>query len=898
MRNLTKTLAVFSILAPASAHPLGIGDIKLHSALNQNLNAEIGLVLSGEKPSDIRVNLAPPDKFNEAGVPWSYFLSKIRFETLVKPNGSVIIKLTSNEALKEPFLDLLLEVSWPKGNLYREFTVLVDPPAVYKQATIPVLTSPERYPPNEQQDQFTPYQRPATTRKTQTHFTRDGEYGPTRKKDTLWKVAAAVRHDDDVSIEQMMIALYQENPRAFYQENVNALLAGKTLKVPGREAILKWSRKQALAEFNRQTIAWKNRLSSAPTETNPVNETKLDNQLKLVAPVEATVSKNADIAPGNEQVEAANAGFDKSARAISNADEAIQSKIAVLEKQLAAMQQIIVLKDQQLAALQNQNGPVRDRPVQTEPAAQDNQQPQTAPVTQEPPIKPENVALEPSNKPEPVVKAQPVESPTPPAHPVQEKPIAPGPSIGEAVKPVIKSKPAIPSSQPSIQAEAENSSNFYYPALSGIVATTLTLLGWLWWRKRKVEEETNSESMFASSSMGKAFGVNKMAHDSTINNVINSASAESSFLSEFTANDFDTFDIDQGEIDPISEADVYLAYGRYQQAEELVRHAINDFPERNDCKLKLLEIFHVTENKKAFETYAAKLAESGKKDDLPFWAKVTDMAHQIIPDSNLFSAAAASFDPATNASPDAATVNLEKRDTPFKGAEKPDQLDYPAAEDSISPDFHQETDNVLDFDLTSFTAKEDIIEGDQKNNTSIDFDSNLLPVDNAAIKATEDDLSLAEDNIVNFNFNALADNNSHIADDLRNNESIEFNISSDVAETKINEMEFSPKEDYPGFDFSFDDVSGLNGRDNKKRESDDVKFNFALDMPLDDPTVQENDFGVSDLTDMDELETKLDLARAYIDMGDADSAKDIVNEVLEKGTAEQQKIAQTLMVDL
>ena len=141
MRNLTRTLAVVSLLAPAGAHPLGIGGIKLHSALNQNLNAEIALVLSaGENAADIKVNLAPPDKFDEAGVPWSAFLSKIKFE-----HSGNVIRLSSREALKEPYLDFLLEVTWPKGTMYRQFTVLVDPPATYKQATIPVATPAESY---------------------------------------------------------------------------------------------------------------------------------------------------------------------------------------------------------------------------------------------------------------------------------------------------------------------------------------------------------------------------------------------------------------------------------------------------------------------------------------------------------------------------------------------------------------------------------------------------------------------------------------------------------------------------------------------------------------------------------------------------------------------------------
>ncbi|MDD1611860.1 MAG: hypothetical protein LUQ57_01825, partial [Methylococcaceae bacterium] len=90
--NLTKTLAVLSLLAPTGAYPLGIGEIKLHSALNQNLDAEISLMLSaGERISDVKVSLAPPDKFDERGVPWSYFLSNISFEPIVRADGSAAI---------------------------------------------------------------------------------------------------------------------------------------------------------------------------------------------------------------------------------------------------------------------------------------------------------------------------------------------------------------------------------------------------------------------------------------------------------------------------------------------------------------------------------------------------------------------------------------------------------------------------------------------------------------------------------------------------------------------------------------------------------------------------------------------------------------------------------------
>lgn len=129
------------------------------------------------------------------------------------------------------------------------------------------------------------------------------------------------------------------------------------------------------------------------------------------------------------------------------------------------------------------------------------------------------------------------------------------------------------------------------------------------------------------------------------------------------------------------------------------------------------------------------------------------------------------------------------------------------------------------------------------------------------------------------------------------------NISSSFnnAETKgIEDLDFSALENddknYQDVDFSEAGVLELD-----EDLSGDFDFNFDLDMPLttrDKESNQYGEFGVSDLTDMDELETKLDLAKAYIDMGDADAAKDIAREVLEQGSAEQKKVAQALLDEL
>ncbi|MFA6052180.1 MAG: FimV/HubP family polar landmark protein [Methylobacter sp.] len=844
VRNLTKTIAVVSLLAPASGHPLGIGDIKLRSALNQNLDADIALVVSaGEKIDDIKVKLAPPDKFDEAGVQWTSFLSKIKFEPVVSANGSVVIKLSSKEAVKEPFLDFLLEVSWPKGSLYREFTVLVDPPSVYKEATIPVSTSTESFEPAPAVVASRPSQA-----SEQESLDRPGEYGPTRRNDTLWRVAEQAR-PGGVSVKQMMIAIYEANPHAFYEENMYALTAGKTLKIPERDVVLKLSQNQAAAEFNRQTKAWKNRSAPATAETTVAKTDEVNNQLTLIAPAEAPVAAdNVVVAPEKEQATAENkadnaaqktpeavdsldgVGEDSAGGAVS-ADDALQSKVAALEKQMAMMQELIALKDQQLAALQNQSKAVSAG--QTTPGG---------------------VAVDGSAN--------------------QLKP---------ALQPIEK-----PAAQPA--PKESDSPDSYYLAVGGVGTGILALLGWLWWRKRKVDEESGIESMFASSVMIKMPEVDKkppapIAEDSAVYG--GGTVAESSFLSEFTPSDFDSFEAERGEIDPISEADVYLAYGRYQQAEELIRQAIKDQPDRNECKLKLLEVFYANENKKSFEDYANELAKAGKKADAEFWEKVAEMGREICPDSVLFSSGDVLF---------AETSHVAVENVIAGNGSDAGKISSEASSfgESLSDDFAGEAtetkDSVLDFDLTSFEVEDDSFtdEDEPRNNEAIEFDLSSFATDTKGADETDNGIAQVAGNKKEQEF-----------------ESYEFNLDfdSNKAEAKeIDEFDLSAAagESHQDFDFSIDkpldmDSASLGG---------DFDFNFDLDFDMaaagssEQDSNQHEGFGVSDLTDMDELETKLDLAKAYIDMGDTGAAKVIAKEVLGKGTAEQKKTAQSLLDEL
>lgn len=926
MRKITKALTVVSLLAPVSGHTLGIGDIRVRSALNQNLNAEIALVASrGENPTNIKVSLAPAEKFDEAGVPWSYFLSKIRFQPIVKPNGSMVIKVTSREALKEPYLNFLLEVSWPKGNLYREFTVLVDPPADYQHQAYqePSYQEPA-YQMSQGYESLPPMQEEYAPRPRQRHANRPrrassaGSYGgqiTVRRNDTLWNVAERAR-GAGVSVEQMMMALYDKNPHAFYQQNVNALSAGKRLQIPDKSAVEQLSRQDALAAFGQHNEAWNNNRSGIPAGVSQVaKDGAVDSQLQLEAPTEATVGANEQVSPSSGQTTGTTSAApgqlatpspdtaQQAAKGSAPVNDAVQGKIAALEKQMAMMQELIALKDKQLAELQNPGSTPAPAATKETPATQTV--PPVPPVT--PPVPPEQAVTPPVTTPTPPVQATP--EPTKPVPPVvPPKPI---------VKPVIK-----PAVQPAPTEEEGSPLPWILGGLGGIL---LPLFGWLWWKKRKISQETDAESMFRnystmrnSDTLGSYSGARKSAAGA-------SGGDSSSFLNDFKASDFESFEsfnVDHGDIDPLAEADVYLAYGRYQQAEDLLRQAIKDYPDRDDCKLKLLEIFHASSNKEDFEQFAGELASQGKKEDRDFWSKATELSKDICPDSAVFSALAASTAAVFSTDSDELTENvlldpfLEPETSPkaFDTQESQGTATFeisdidqgealfdtsPSTEIPAQPVVEPEPVNTASespgAEIDLGTLEDDISEF--QDNESLDFDLGPYP---GSDKSEPQSTPITDSKSV-----AFGEDTSKLAgsDAQTEFESYDFDFTSGSTKTETP----SPVEDLQAkeswdldntLEFSFDKPT-----ESEAFSSDTLDFGFDLEAPqtgagAEKPAAQNRGFAVSDLTDMDENETKLDLAKAYIDMGDADAAKEIIEQIIETGSAEQKKTAQMLLAEL
>jgi pilus assembly protein FimV len=880
VRKLTKTLTVMAILAPASAYSLGIGGIKVLSGLNQNLNAEISLVTSeNEDVSNISVNLAPPAKFDEAKVPWTFFLSKIKFVPVVKPNGTTVIKVSSNEVLKEPFLDFLLEVNWPKGSLYRQFTVLLEPPAEYQKVSVSHTHDYENFAP-------APVQRPnyaAPRPRRQAHIVHANRAGNvTRKHDTLWKVAERTKVGDETSVEQMMIALYEANPQAFYKDNINALLPDKALKIPDTKEVLSLSQTQALEVFNQQMRAWENNTPIArreePAPPVAVETKEPDKQLTLVAPTDAAVADDAATSLSNDTVKNTDKpsdthpeegdanGQDGEAKTgvniVSPGQDVKTDKMLALEKQLADIQKNLAQKEQQLNTIQNAGKPLSE---------------------------------EPENK---------------------------TPTYGgiEATSPVIKpvDRPKVSAVKPAIQNPLVKSSetDTTYLWFAGIGGGLLALMGWLWWRKRKFDEQFDGESMFAPSSMikpssnGPTVKPAAKGGGNTTSVIGQSALEDNSFLNEFTASDFEVFDTSNVEIDPISETDVYLAYGRYQQAEELMRQAIKDQPDNDEYKLKLLEIFCATERKKDFVNYATELANAGKKDQAEFWGKVTEMGGEVWSDLPLLAGGElfvaepdvagniytnltlpdSVTNPVTPENPDEAHFEVATFDTDFEESLM-DSTTNPFEQVAVngSPDF----DSLSDIDT-------DVVDNELQNNDSIDFDLGALSANKNNITATP---IIEKQGTTSLAFSL--DKQNLVLEDEPEIEIIDFESApEDIDEFDLDSLMGLDDSSHSKFDTTSESLSAITIDTDIKSYDVSEDFDFDMEYDLTKSTTESssayfdnNDNGF-DFMDLDEMETKIDLAKAYIDMGDPEAAKDIIAEVLDKGNSEQVKTARNLFDSL
>jgi pilus assembly protein FimV len=258
------------ILAPGAALSLGLGEIRLGSYLNQPMNADIGLTLGSRAELDtLRVELAPADAFARYGLERPAFLDDLRFQVRATGATSAVVNVTSSRPITEPFVTFLVEARWSGGRVLREYTVLLDPPTFLPApeaapAPPPAVDAPRPAPVERPGQEPVPVMTPTpVATPAPAAFAEGADFGPVQRNDTLWAIAQRVRPDAGLTTNQVMVALFRANPGAF-DGNINRLRAGAILRVPSRADMAAASSAEATAEVRRQNEAWRG--PAAPVE--------------------------------------------------------------------------------------------------------------------------------------------------------------------------------------------------------------------------------------------------------------------------------------------------------------------------------------------------------------------------------------------------------------------------------------------------------------------------------------------------------------------------------------------------------------------------------------------------------------------------------------------------------
>lgn len=947
VRKLVLAIAAATSLTSGMAHALGLGEVTLKSALNQPLQAEIELLdIKGLETDEVRPKLASPEDFAKAGVDRQFFLTDLKFTPALNANGKNVIRVTSSKPVREPYLNFMVEVLWPSGRLLREYTLLLDPP-LYSPETaaavapqLPVATPAPRPPaataprPAPAPAAVSAPVRPSAPAASAPR-PASSEYRTT-SRDTLWEVAQQARAGG--SVHQAMLAIQDLNPDAFLDGNINRMKSGQVLRLPTDEQIRSRSQSEALAQVAAQNAAWREGRRAAPgarqldaTRRNeagaaPAQSERSDN-LRLVAPEAGSATSGSDTGGtggGNSKALADKLAVTQESLDSSRRESTeLKSRVDDLQSQLDKLQRLIQLKDSQLAKLQASvaeqgQAPATSTPPATPvpaPAAPANGQPAApqAPAPAEQPGATEQAPADAAGTPATAPEAAAPSEPATPAEPQAEQapiPVAPTPEPAPAQP--------LPAEEPDEGILASLLANPTMLALLGGGALLLLLVALLIISRRNSAKEAveqnnviiggNDDSDKFDSDMGlSAGGFDGLDDDPQVE-------LSTSPASERT--------IPQTG-DPLGEADIYIAYGRFNQAAELLQGAINDEPQRTDLRLKLMEVYAELGDRDGFVRQENELREMGGSTADIDKLKLRYPAMSALAAAALASAAAAARDeepdefnlddlaieePAPSAALDDDAFDLDDLDLDFDSdrsptaqAEPADDLADLSLEDDLqfasTPSTAAEPD--LDFDLD--LDKEEGATGHDLSDELADFNLDLDAEEEQKPLSAEDDFLFSlEDEPAATPEVAAAEVPSF---ELPQEPAVDPRSSVDAP---LSDFDLSLDDDEPAKDDFAAQLDRVAAQLDQMDETPPTASAPVVDEPFDDPFADapvsaDNLAGPSDeddfdfLSGTDETATKLDLARAYIDMGDSEGARDILDEVVAEGDDAQQQEARELI---
>lgn len=990
VRNkLAVAIAALGALQANVAGALGLGEFSLNSALNQPLSASIKLLNTSDLDgSQVRIALASSGDFQDAGVSRDYFLTNFKFTVEMDGQGGGVIKVSTREPVIEPYLDFLIEARWPNGRMLREYTVLLDLPVFSESAGAPVVSASSASQPAAV-EQAVPEPVRSVTAVASTRSVasspvaktpstlQPGEQYRVSNEDTLWEIASKSRPSTNVTVQQTMLGIQRNNPSAFVNGNINRLKAGSVLRLPTMAEVTGISERDAVGEVASQNRAWRTGVDQEPVAQAQLDATAraantrspVTEQPRLsIAAVgdsdQTRVGDGSGSGSGTQALENELAASQESLDKIERDNSELQSRLDDMESKMATLQRLLELKDDQLAALQGEIASSED----TQPAVAGEDT--VADTLETEVVGAEEAAVAETETAAP--DAEVVVADTETAALAGQEP---------ASQP--KPRPAPPAAEPELLDQLL--ANPLYTGGAGLLAIALLIL--LLRRRKSAEDEVEpvADLMEDPEEVLADLEFNEVDEDvaeqeqqqpeldisdqlaAELEQEISADAAKDQQLDADSGHDPQSVATVESETgDAIAEADIYVAYGRFPQAIDLLRSAIAQEPQRSDLQVKLLEVYIETRDKPAFQQQFVELRALADEAAV---AEVKDMLSSVDGVADWLEDMPGAATDFTNAGMDAELIDgvgdeLDSAQEPELEDEEEIELDFDLELDDSGDDSETvvldgdevELDQELDFDLEDSadsisqnkTMQFDAVNpsealADEELDLSLDEDLGLEQgFDLDLNEAIQDDIEL--DGADDAELEALAtDSASDQEFDLDLDEVGELDLElGDLNEADLDDLEVefgeldssAEAELQPGLDETLaDDELILDGELELPQEvtsSDAVELAADNDLSAqgdqpgqvatDDLSAEVFEFTAEDaskavadesfdeaetsaagdddfdfLADTDEVATKLDLARAYIDMGDTEGAKDILDEVNQEGTDEQKQEASNLM---
>ena len=870
----------------SDAQALALGRVVVQSALGEPLRAEIDVPdINAEEAASLRVGLASGDTFRAAGVDVNAALATLQISLQRRADGRAYLRLTSSRPVTEPFVDLIVEANWSSGRMVRDYTLLFDPPnlraaapqpapvapgvsaapAPAAQAPRPAAPAPSVAQPQVQPPRAatpapaaaapTPAPAPAPvarpTPAPAAPSSAGGGQVRVKAGDTAGGIAAANK-PADVSLDQMLVAMLRQNPNAFISGNVNRMRAGVVLDLPSAaeaSAIAPGEARQTITAQSRDFNEFRRRLAgSAPEAGVAAADRQAAGQVqtevkeaKPAAPAADKLTLSKEAAPGQA------ANEDKIAKE-RQAKEA-SSRVAELSRNI-----------EELSKLGAGSAPA---PAPTAPAAA----PAPAVPAAAAPAPAPTVTVPTSPAPTeatPAPAAPAAEAPAPTAPPA-EAPAAAAPSTTPApVKPPLPVPTPLPDEPSFFDQLRENP--LALPLAGGLLAL-LAGLGLYRMRQRKHGSSVDSSFLESRLQPDSFFGSSGGQRIDTAESVASGSSMV------YSPSQLDA----AGDVDPVAEADVYLAYGRDLQAEEILKEAMRSTPTRVAIHNKLLEIYAKRRDARAFEVVATE-AYNLTQGQGPEWEHACELGKELDPSNPLYQPGGS---PAVKVAATAGIAGAGLNTMPFGAS----TLNEPGKQ--APPSGLGDLDLDLDFSLDE-------------------------PSDAAPLAAPEggmssmDDLKMTE---------ALTNAPTDVKDGPPSSMSMDFDLDfpsgpaplQEHAPEPVQAMDRTPASDFDALSFDDGPILDLDASHAPNASAptpppaapEMLSFDLNhLNLDLSAPPVEDDATSAGRLTEENPLETKLSLAEEFRAIGDFEGARSLAEEVLAEASGSLKAKAGTFLADL